>query len=336
MVKRVLLEKCHFALSFDIAILEKEKNRMESFNINGKLLIGIDHGYGNMKTRHAVFKSGVKCYALEPAIASNVLEYDGKYYVIGESHKVFIANKNEDDDYYILTLAAIAKELSFRGINTADVVLAVGLPVNWMSNQKKEFAEYIMRKKEVDFKFCKDSYHIKICDVKVYPQGYAGIVAALPSYTGVNMLADIGNGTMNTIVITNGRPISDKIFTDKLGVHQCVKRIYNALQAECGKLPDESLIEGFLRKGTADTSHRILSIMQMEAEKYTAEIFDKLSEYEYDPELVKLHIIGGGGCLIRNFGAYNSENVEIITDICATAKGYESLYLTEARMKKGA
>lgn len=32
---------------------------MEGFNINGKLLIGIDHGYGNMKTRHMVFKSGV-------------------------------------------------------------------------------------------------------------------------------------------------------------------------------------------------------------------------------------------------------------------------------------
>ena len=67
---------------------------MEGFNINGKLLIGIDHGYGNMKTRHTVFKSGVKCYEKEPAIASNVLEYGGKYYVIGESHKVFIANKN--------------------------------------------------------------------------------------------------------------------------------------------------------------------------------------------------------------------------------------------------
>ena len=87
---------------------------MEGFNINGKILIGIDHGYGNMKTRHTVFKSGVKCYSTEPAIASNVLVYDGKYYVIGESHKVFIASKNEDEDYYILTLAAIAKELSFR------------------------------------------------------------------------------------------------------------------------------------------------------------------------------------------------------------------------------
>lgn len=309
---------------------------MEGFNINGKILLGIDHGYGNMKTRHTVFKSGVKCYASEPAIASNVLEYGGKYYVIGESHKVFVASKNEDEDYYILTLAAIAKELAIRGMYSADVLLAVGLPLNWLANQKKDFAEYLMRKQEVEFKFCNVQYHIRICDVRVYPQGYSGIVAVLSTYKGVHMLADIGNGTMNTLVITNSRPISDRMYTDKIGVHQCVKRIYNAVQAECGKLPDESLIEDFLRNGTADTSKRILTVMQMEAEKYTAEIFNKLSEYEYDPEMVRLHIIGGGGCLIRNFGAYDPDSVEIITDICATAKGYESLYMTQVRAKKGA
>ena len=309
---------------------------METFNINGKILIGIDHGYGNMKTRHTVFKSGVKCYEAEPSIATDILEYDGKFYVIGEGHKVFIANKNEDDDYYILTLTAIAKELAFRGMNTADVILAVGLPVNWMANQKKDFTEYLLRKKEVEFRFCKEIYHIRICDVQVYPQGYAGIVSSLSNYKGVHMLADIGNGTMNTLVITNGRPISDKMFTDKLGVHQCVKRIYNAVQAECGKLPNESLIEDFLKNGTAHSSDRILSVMQREAERYTEEIFDKLSEYEYDPEMVSLHIIGGGGCLIRNFGKYDTESVEIISDICATAKGYESLYLTQSRIRKGA
>ena len=50
---------------------------MEGFNINGKILLGIDHGYGKMKTRHTIFKSSVKCYTSEPAIASNVLEYNG-------------------------------------------------------------------------------------------------------------------------------------------------------------------------------------------------------------------------------------------------------------------
>lgn len=235
-----------------------------------------------------------------------------------------------------MTLAAIAKELEIRGLNTADVVLAVGLPLNWMANQKKDFMEYLLRKKEVEFKFSRETYHIRICDVQVYPQGYAGIVSSLSNYKGVHMLADIGNGTMNTLVITNGRPISDKMFTDKLGVHQCVKRIYNAVQAECGKLPNESLIEDFLKNGTAHSSDRILSVMQREAERYTEEIFDKLSEYEYDPEMVSLHIIGGGGCLIRNFGKYDTESVEIISDICATAKGYESLYLTQSRIRKGA
>ena len=97
----------------------------------------------------------------------------------------------------------------------------------------------------------------------------------------------------------------------------------------------ESLIEDFLKTGTAETSKRILAVMQMEAEKYTAEIFDKLSEYEYDPEMVKLHIIGGGGCLIRNFGTYDPSGVEIITDICATAKGYEYMALVTLNRNGG-
>ena len=36
-------------------------------------------------------------------------------------------------------------------------------------------------------------------------------------------------------------------------------------------------------------------------------------------------VAGGGGCLIRNFGTYDKSRVTIIDDICATAKGYESL-----------
>ena len=47
---------------------------MDSFNINGKILIGIDHGYGNMKTRHTVFKSGVKCYEKEPVIIARMTQ----------------------------------------------------------------------------------------------------------------------------------------------------------------------------------------------------------------------------------------------------------------------
>ena len=309
---------------------------MKDLYIDGKLVIGVDHGYGNMKTRNTVFKSGVKKYSEDPAIATNVLQLDGMYYVIGESHKVFIANKNADDDYYILTLAAVAKELELRGLRSADLILAVGLPLHWMSKQKDSFRDYLMRSREVSYRYCGQYYHIRICDVAIYPQGYAAIAASLQDYKGVHMLADIGNGTMNTLVITNGRPVSDKKYTDKIGVHECVKKIMNEVQAECGKIPDGSVIEDFLISGTSEVSERIQAVMHREAVKYTEMIFDKLSEYEYDSELVKLHIIGGGGCLIRNFGKYDTSSVEIIKDICATAKGYEELYNAQHILRKGA
>ena len=127
---------------------------MKNLYIDGKLVIGVDHGYGNMKTRNTVFKSGVKKYSEDPAIATNVLQLDGMYYVIGESHKVFIANKNADDDYYILTLAAVAKELELRGLRSADLILAVGLPLHWMSKQKDSFRDYLMRSREVSYGYC--------------------------------------------------------------------------------------------------------------------------------------------------------------------------------------
>lgn len=315
----------------------ERKNKMQGFNINGKLVIGIDHGYGNMKTRNFTFKSGVKAYDYMPPAVENVLEYDGKFYVIGEEHKTFIANKDVDDDYYILTLAAIANELRIIERTSADVILAVGLPLNWMSNQKESFKNYLMRKTNVEYTYRGVKYQIHICNVAVYPQGFAGIAANMKQYSGVNILADIGNGTMNTLRIVNGNAISDKMYTDQLGVHQCVKKIKNELQAKFGKLPDDTLIEEFLRYGVTDLPESMLEVMRDVAEKYVEGIFDKLKEYDYDPDLVKLHVIGGGGCLIQHFGKYNSDRVEIIEDIRATAKGYESIYMSmNGGMKKGA
>lgn len=49
---------------------------------------------------------------------------------------------------------------------------------------------------------------------------------------------------------------------------------------------------------------------------------------------MRLYIVGGGGCLIRNFGRYEENRVTIIDDICATAKGYEALALAALRRKE--
>ncbi len=64
-------------------------------------------------------------------------------------------------------------------------------------------------------------------------------------------------------------------------------------------------------------------------------IFCILREHEYDPEIMRLFVVDGGGCMIRNFGEYNSDRVIINTDISATAKGYEYLAEIKLRTKGG-
>ena len=48
---------------------------------------------------------------------------------------------------------------------------------------------------------------------------------------------------------------------------------------------------------------------------------------------MKLYIVGGGSCLVKNFGRYEKDRVVIIDDIRAMAKGYE--YLAGVKMRRG-
>ena len=76
------------------------------------VVIGIDHGYGNIKTANTVTPTGLVTYNKEPTVAESILHYNGKFHRVGEGHKAFIADKTSDDEFYLLTLAAIAKEMN--------------------------------------------------------------------------------------------------------------------------------------------------------------------------------------------------------------------------------
>ena len=91
------------------------------------IIISIDHGFGNIKTANHCFQTGITAYDSEPLFTKDMLIYGGKYYLIGEGHKEFLPEKQLDEDYFLLTLVAIAKELKTTGMTEADVILAVGL-----------------------------------------------------------------------------------------------------------------------------------------------------------------------------------------------------------------
>lgn len=110
---------------------------------NEMYVISIDHGYGNMKTANCCFPTGVMKSDTEPTFVSDLLVWNGKYYSIGVGHKEFTADKFNDEDYYVLTLAAIARELRRECITDTTVFIAAGLPLTWVSEQKADFKKYL-------------------------------------------------------------------------------------------------------------------------------------------------------------------------------------------------
>ena len=122
-------------------------------------IIAVDHGYGNMKTANTVTPTGIKAYETEPIFTGNILEYNGIYYRIGEGHKEFIPDKAMDEEYYLLTLMAIARELNVFSIREADVHLAAGLPLTWIRNQREAFRSYLLQNPEVHYRFNGKEYH---------------------------------------------------------------------------------------------------------------------------------------------------------------------------------
>ena len=267
-------------------------------------IIAVDHGYGNIKTANTVTPTGITAYDTEPIFSGNILEYNGTYYRIGEGHKEFIPDKAMDEDYYLLTLMAVARELNAYGI----------------------------RNEYVSFHFNGKEYKLHFVGCSLFPQGYPAIVSRLGDFKGTNLLADIGNGTMNILYINNKKAVESRCWTEKFGVNQCMIAAKNAVLDSFGVKIEEVTIEQVLRYGTADIGKPYLDCITAIAKRYVADIFATLRRYEYNPELMRLYIVGGGVCLVRNFGQYDETRVTILDDICATAKGYE--YLAHASLRR--
>ena len=149
----------------------------------------------------------------------------------------------------------------------------------------------------------------------------------------MRLLCGMGNATRTIMFTTGRRPAADRMFTEKYGTHQCMLAVRENVMRTHHATVDDSIINRVLRFGTADIQKDYLTPIRETAAEYVREIFRILREHEYNPALMRLHVLGGGSCLIRNFGEYDADRVTIYDDICATAKGYE--YLCEMALRKG-
>ena len=112
---------------------------------NDFLIVGIDHGYGNIKTANTVTPTGITKLDAAPTFTKNTLFFEGSYYQIGEGHKEYLADKWQDEDNYLFTLMGIARELNRESITSAKVYLAVGLPITWVAGSVRISASICSR-----------------------------------------------------------------------------------------------------------------------------------------------------------------------------------------------
>ena len=299
---------------------------------NNFYIIGVDAGYGNMKTARTIYPTGLVAMDTKPFFDGDILEYNGTWYRIGEGHKAYNPDKTADEDFYILTLASIAAELSTEQITEANVYLALGLPTTWTGRQREDYRRYMMRNPDVHFTFNDVLYSIHLTDCLVFPQGYAALVPLMDNdkrfnefrqFTGTVMMADIGNGTMNIMRLVNGKPNDQHCWTEVLGVNQCVLTARKQMMDKYGIDMPESVIEQFLRTGTANLARELLDNLTDIVRGYVTGLFDALRLHGYDARLMKLFVMGGGGCLVKNFGKYDPGAGVFVDDLHASAKGYE-------------
>ena len=255
--------------------------------IKGTKVIAIDHGYGNIKTPTFIFPACIRPSLDEvEQLLCDTLSFEGKHYIIGTGHKEFRHDKIMDEDYYILTLAAIGKELHHRHLK-----------------------EYLMKNPHVDFTYLGVDYHVDIKDVFIFSQGVAAIAHRIKKFTGINMLVDIGNGTMNVFNINDKKVIKESFFTEKYGTYQCVILARELLQRHFSSIPMDPQIEKYMYSLHSEMGEKYKTIIGDAAKQYVAEIFRRLREREYDPDLMRLWVTGGGACLVKNFGEFKPDRV---------------------------
>jgi plasmid segregation protein ParM len=301
------------------------------------MVIGIDHGWSHMKTKHHCFVSGISEIESEPIVYEHILEYNGKFYRIGGERLKVQDDKVSNENYYLLTLPAIGLEMKSRGVNQAHVVLAVGLPIGRFGAEKRAFINYLSKNRMVNFRYEKRKYTVYIERVLVYPQCYGAIVGKLPEMNGQEFVVDIGSWTVDTLKVIDRSPDESSSGSDQNGIITCMRKIEEQCVKQKNTKIDEYAIREVMIKGDSNLDREYIDLIKDELVRYTKSVFRIIAEHGINVKTTPITFVGGGAALMKRYGGIEQRNISYIEDIRANAIGYEtlaSLYLSAHRKKE--
>jgi len=308
------------------------------------MLIAIDHGNKQMKTRNLVFTSGLTESDNPPPFGDSILEYKGKYYTTSEQRIPYLRDKTVDNRFYILTLYAIACEIEeadcYSEKEIMDVQLVVGLPPAHYGTLAKKFEGYFMRGGQVEeFKFRGKPYSIYINEVMSFPQAHAAAVSVYGQIKHYNklMVVDIGGFTVDYLQINNGKP--DRSVCDSLeyGVIRLYNDIKSKINADFDLLLEESDIDTILQDEPSEYDDKIKSIVAAMSQSFISNLLGNLRERMIDLRTGKTVFVGGGSILLKKQIVATDKviNPVFVEQISANVRGYELLYKSRKAKDEG-
>ena len=295
------------------------------------MIIGIDHGYYAIKTPHICFPTGLSQYDYEPYTMQGVLQHAEKYYVCGTSRQTLVKDKTANDNYYLLTMAALAREIQYRKAEKrAKVILAAGLPLASFGREKMAFRTYLFRKEQpLCFQYEKKSYELEIEDVKLFPQGYSAL-ALHPEYVRDEpsvLLVDIGGWTVDLMRLDNAVPNAGTCRSLELGVIRCIDEAMEQVRRSTGLSVTDIQIERVLNGNGCSLAPETKEIIQRNGRSYTERILSAIMEAGFDLRAIPCVFMGGGSAIIKRHVTPQDGlcRAFYLQDVHANAAGYERI-----------
>lgn len=226
--------------------------------------IGVDVGNYDTKTSNTTTPSGFTAYSEKPFLTDDVIIFNGIYYTPNLTERFsYVKDKTVDQNCFILTLFAIAKEIlvivkerkCLNGIQAelseiGTINLGVGLPPTHLQKLSKPLQNYYKEKfgNGITFFYKEYQFRLKLDKCIVYPQDFAAILAqyqrnkkkeslnvcdstsSIINYFKGYYAVDIGGYTVDVIPIhkkRKERDVAENIYPD---VSKCASRELGVLR----------------------------------------------------------------------------------------------------------
>ena len=295
------------------------------------LIIGIDHGYASIKTANFVFPSGVTAFDAPPPITQGLLEYEGRFYICGSGRQPLLRDKTVNESYYLLTLAALAKEVKFRtGGGKAEVIIAAGLPLTGFGKDKTAFRRYLISNTQpVKYRFEGKEYEINILDAIIQPQGYCAIAinrAILRDEPSI-VVVDVGGWTVDVMRIDRGNVDTATCRSLELGVIRCMDEVKEQVRRSLGLSITDAQAEAVLADMPCTISEQAKAIITRHGRLYVERLLSEITECGFDLKAVPAVFMGGGASLVKPRVTPRDGLCRVIylDDVCVNAKAFEAV-----------